>query len=69
RMPALRRADAPAHDPAPTTHPRGAGNGATSHNEPAPNNEPTRPSERSAMAPDTFRAASAAVHPKKETEP
>ncbi|GGK70222.1 hypothetical protein GCM10010094_34070 [Streptomyces flaveus] len=42
RMPALRRADAPAHNPAPTTHPRGAGNCATSHNEPAPDNEPNR---------------------------
>ncbi|GGL08958.1 hypothetical protein GCM10010094_82200 [Streptomyces flaveus] len=34
RMPGLRRADAPAHDPDSRTDPRGAGNGATSHNEP-----------------------------------
>ncbi|GGK67819.1 hypothetical protein GCM10010094_31060 [Streptomyces flaveus] len=43
RMPGLRRADAPAHDPATPHPPRGAGNGATSHTQPAPKNEPTRP--------------------------
>ncbi|GAB2963707.1 hypothetical protein GCM10023080_025770 [Streptomyces pseudoechinosporeus] len=42
RTPRLRRADAPAHGPDPPTDPRGAGNGATSHNAPAPNNEPNR---------------------------
>ncbi|GAB2969972.1 hypothetical protein GCM10023080_036640 [Streptomyces pseudoechinosporeus] len=41
-MPGLRRADAPAHGPDPPTHPRGAGNGATSHHAPAPDNEPNR---------------------------
>ncbi|GGL02615.1 hypothetical protein GCM10010094_74380 [Streptomyces flaveus] len=50
RMPALRRADAPAHDPAPPTHPRGAGNGATSH----PHTRSQKPqNQRSAKAPGT----------------
>ncbi|GAB2985443.1 hypothetical protein GCM10023080_058780 [Streptomyces pseudoechinosporeus] len=42
RMPGLRRADAPAHgpDPPPT---QGRGDCATSHNGPAADNEPTRP--------------------------
>ncbi|GAB2994401.1 hypothetical protein GCM10023080_071050 [Streptomyces pseudoechinosporeus] len=43
RTPRLRRADAPAHGPAPPTHPRGAGNCATSHNAPAVANKPNPP--------------------------
>ncbi|GGK82002.1 hypothetical protein GCM10010094_49030 [Streptomyces flaveus] len=45
-MPALRRADAPAHDPDPPTGPRGAGNGATSHNAPAPKKRTHPPEAR-----------------------
>ncbi|GGK67582.1 hypothetical protein GCM10010094_30810 [Streptomyces flaveus] len=43
RMPALRRADAPAHAPAPPTRPRGAGNCASNHDAPAAAQPPEAP--------------------------